>query len=127
MGLQILGVVMAIVGFILGYAFIGSRTYIGHLAVGSIILAMAVLQILTPICKPDKKADSRFYWNIVHHWNARLLFVLTIANVFVGLVTYGASNVALGLIAGWYAILAVIALALEVLTPKPEEAQAKPV
>ena len=43
-----------------------------------------VVQVLTPVIKPDKKAPARLYWNLVHWGLGYATAALAVANIFLG-------------------------------------------
>lgn len=83
---------MAAVGFVVGYGFIGTRSFFLHLAVGSTVLVLAVLQgflgawrrSISPFSN-GKGRKLKNYISTFHAINGRLLWKLAVVNVVHGL------------------------------------------
>ena len=85
-------VVLAAVGLALGLAA-GSHTYRAHMGLGIFIFIFVCVQAaFAALCRPDKYAPSRDRWTLVHSWSGRFLYLLGVANVFVGLRVIGAGK-----------------------------------
>jgi hypothetical protein len=73
---------------------------IAHLSTGTIVVALATLNILLGIFRPSQASPRRKYFNWIHGWSGRLAVVLAFVTVFLGLVLIDAG-------AAWYAIIGV--------------------
>jgi hypothetical protein len=95
-------VVLALVGFILGFFVIGSHTYIAHLTIGSIVLCLVAVQIMGGVWRsrifPMESENSsniekfsrshKHQISLAHSILGRLIWSLALANAFIGLTIY---------------------------------------
>ena len=87
--------VMVLAGFIIGVNKIGygdvGGVYSAHRNIGIAVLTFLLIQYIIALIRPgpptvmqDDMTTARYVWQIIHHWNGRLVYLLAIANVFVG-------------------------------------------
>jgi Eukaryotic cytochrome b561 len=79
-----LSFVAIVIAYALGLAE-GSRSETAHLVVGSVAFALASLQIVGGVFRPQKGKPLRNVFYILHSWMGRMAFVLAAVNIFIGL------------------------------------------
>uniref|UniRef100_A0A0D9W6N6 Cytochrome b561 and DOMON domain-containing protein n=1 Tax=Leersia perrieri TaxID=77586 RepID=A0A0D9W6N6_9ORYZ len=77
------GIAAAVLGFRLNDD--GLKNVDVHRALGIAILAMASLQVMAFLARPDKTSKVRRFWNWYHHYIGRAAIVVSIGNIFLGL------------------------------------------
>ncbi|KAF8391574.1 hypothetical protein HHK36_023880 [Tetracentron sinense] len=87
-----------------------------HRILGIIIFTFSTLQMLAFLLKPEKKDESRQYWDIYHHFLGYSLIVVIIVNVFDGISILQPSQNWKWSYVGILVLLASIVLVLEVFT-----------
>lgn len=87
MAIQVAGYAVGIAGIVLGFRLSedGLRNVDVHKALGIAILAMASLQVMAILARPDKTSKVRRFWNWYHHNIGRAAILLAIGNIFLGL------------------------------------------
>ncbi|CAD6260413.1 unnamed protein product [Miscanthus lutarioriparius] len=87
MAIQVSGYAVGIAGIVLGFRLNedGLKNVDVHKALGIAILAMASLQVLAILARPDKTSKVRRFWNWYHHNIGRATILLAIGNIFLGL------------------------------------------
>nr|CAB3484983.1 unnamed protein product [Digitaria exilis] len=87
MAIQVAGFAVGIAAIVLGFRLNGDgiKNVDVHKALGIAILAMASLQVLAILARPDKTSKVRRFWNWYHHNIGRAAILLAIGNVFLGL------------------------------------------
>jgi len=94
-----IGGILALIAFVIGYFAIGTRTFMLHFVLGTIVLCFMVILIIggvwrTRIFMQSEKQDSGFAFkhrhtiSAAHRWLGRLTWALAVANCFVGLNIY---------------------------------------
>ena len=91
-------VIFASLGFLIGYAFIGTRTFIVHFAIGTAVLVLMVFQATLGFWRtrilsatPPTSGLDRFAkinkngLSAVHAWTGRVTWMLAAVNVYFGL------------------------------------------
>jgi Eukaryotic cytochrome b561 len=85
----------------------GDRRDKKHLAVGCVVLALAVMQLLLAIFRPNKQSGKREVFYLLHSNGGRLCWLLALINVFIGLDIADASTslkVVTGVVTGVFAV-----------------------
>lgn len=87
MAIQVSGYAVGIAGVVLGFRLNedGLKNVDVHKALGIAILAIASLQVLAILARPDKTSKVRRFWNWYHHNIGRATILLAIGNIFLGL------------------------------------------
>ncbi|OEL31406.1 Cytochrome b561 and DOMON domain-containing protein [Dichanthelium oligosanthes] len=87
MAIQVAGFAVGIAAIVLGFRLNedGLKNVDVHKALGIAILAMASLQVLAILARPDKTSKVRRFWNWYHHNIGRAAILLAIGNIFLGL------------------------------------------
>lgn len=90
-------VFFAMIGFIIGLVFIGTKSYTKHLMIGLAVLILMCSQVMlgiwratiVPLVKPKYllgRIGKRWKNNLIffHVWNGRLVWILACANILYG-------------------------------------------
>ncbi|RLM64734.1 cytochrome b561 and DOMON domain-containing protein [Panicum miliaceum] len=87
LAIQVSGYAIGIAAVVLGFRLNedGLRNVGVHKALGIGILAMASLQVLAILARPDKTSKVRRFWNWYHHNIGRAAILVAVGNVFLGL------------------------------------------
>ncbi|CAN6249209.1 unnamed protein product [Urochloa humidicola] len=87
MAIQVCGFAIGIAAVVLGFRINedGLKNVDIHKALGIAILAMASLQVLAILARPDKTSKVHRFWNWYHHNIGRAAIVVAIGNIFLGL------------------------------------------
>ncbi|KAJ1271708.1 hypothetical protein BS78_06G146800 [Paspalum vaginatum] len=87
MAIQVAGFALGIAAVVLGFRLNedGLKNVDVHKAFGIAILAMATLQVMAILARPDKTSKVRRFWNWYHHNIGRAAILLAMGNVFLGL------------------------------------------
>ncbi|CAN6239999.1 unnamed protein product [Urochloa humidicola] len=87
MAIQVCGFAIGIAGVVLGFRINedGLKNVDVHKALGIAILAMASLQVLAILARPDKTSKVRRFWNWYHHNIGRAAILVAIGNISLGL------------------------------------------
>lgn len=87
MAIQAAGFAVGIASIVLGFRLNenGLKNVDVHKALGIAILAMASLQVMALLARPDKTSKVRRFWNWYHHNIGRAAILLAIGNIFLGL------------------------------------------
>lgn len=84
-GLQMFAVVVAFVAWVMMLVR-GSRTKTTHLAIGSTVMALAIVQVAyATFLRPAKGADRRAMWTLIHRFLGSVILILAIINCFIGI------------------------------------------
>jgi len=93
---QYFGFVLSTAGIILGYVMVGTFQFrvVAHSVIGTIIFAGSILQVVGAFFRPHKKKDepitnARKAFEIGHHWNGRVLVLLSVAQIILGIYAIG--------------------------------------
>ena len=86
------GLVLVIAGFVIAVNKLGPVTHATHRGIGIYVVAAMLFQPLNAIIRPpppgvgvgEKSTTLRLVWQALHHWNARVAYVLAIVNVYIG-------------------------------------------
>ncbi|KAG8082517.1 hypothetical protein GUJ93_ZPchr0014g47365 [Zizania palustris] len=87
MAIQVVAFLGGIAAVVLGFRLNedGLKNVDVHRALGIAILAMASLQVMAFLARPDKTSKVRRFWNWYHHNIGRAAILLAIGNIFLGL------------------------------------------
>uniref|UniRef100_A0A0D9ZML1 Cytochrome b561 and DOMON domain-containing protein n=1 Tax=Oryza glumipatula TaxID=40148 RepID=A0A0D9ZML1_9ORYZ len=87
MAIQAVAFTVGIASVILGFRLNedGLKNVDVHRALGIAILAMASLQVMAFLARPDKTSKVRRFWNWYHHYIGRAAILVAIGNIFLGL------------------------------------------
>ncbi|CAL5026672.1 unnamed protein product [Urochloa decumbens] len=87
MAIQVCGFAIGIAAIVLGFRLNedGLKNVDVHKALGIAILAMASLQVMAILARPDKTSKVRRFWNWYHHNIGRAAILLAMGNIFLGL------------------------------------------
>jgi len=87
LAIQVCGYAIGIAAVVLGFRLNGDglKDVDAHKALGIAILAMASLQVLAILARPDKTSKVRRFWNWYHHNIGRAAILVAVGNVFLGL------------------------------------------
>jgi len=88
-GLQITGIVLAVIGWVIGVFVIGSGTFVSHFYIGTIAVAVAVAQPFNAFIRPhiEKGEPPSLYrriWFFFHSNLGRSALILALANMLIG-------------------------------------------
>jgi len=95
-----IGAVFALIAFVIGYFAIGTRTFILHFVLGTMVLCFMVILIIGGVWRTrifiqtEEKVGPGFAYkhrhtiSTAHRWLGRLTWSLAVANCFVGLNIY---------------------------------------
>jgi len=99
-----IGAILALIAFVIGYFAIGTRTFILHFVLGTIVLCFMVILIIGGVWRTrifmqadrqDEKQEGpgfaykhRHTISTAHRWLGRLTWALAVANCFVGINIY---------------------------------------
>jgi hypothetical protein len=79
-----------------------------HLVFGTLVLGLAVGQVLMGALRPDKGAPTRARFNLFHWWGGRATVALALLSILLGIALADVSK-------GWYAFVALVVVAWAVL------------
>jgi len=93
---QYSGFTISIAGIILGYVMLGPYHFrkVTHAVIGTVILVLSFFQVLIaffrPHIIPDKpKTKNRKLFELIHHWNGRILALLAVVQIYLGIFAIG--------------------------------------
>lgn len=109
-GLNLSGVVLALVALVLAYTQ-GSHTETAHLVVGTIVGFLMILQVAGGLLRPNLRSARRRVWYAGHGGSGYTALALAMANVWVGLSIIGAElgyYIVCGALVGVHVLLHVV-------------------
>ncbi len=101
--LNAVAVVVAVVAYIMGLSR-GSHKQLAHLAIGTIVVSLALVQAVSGTMRPEKRRRTRQVWFLLHAYPGRIALCLAILNTYFGLYIYGVRW-------HWYFILTAVVVA----------------
>jgi len=84
--------------------------------IGTVILILTVFQMASGYLRPhkgDPPSGGRLVFEFFHHWNGRILLILSIAQITLGIIELGVNNFAYGIWLPFLLILFLTAIILE--------------
>ncbi|KAA8515607.1 hypothetical protein F0562_018782 [Nyssa sinensis] len=79
----VIGIAGCVTGLVLGHMSPGVHHH-DHMAIGTTVFCLGVLQVLALFLRPKKDHKYRHYWNIYHHYTGYAVLILGVANIFLG-------------------------------------------
>lgn len=93
-------VLLTIAGYIMAVSR-GSHTETAHLVIGTIVLALALLQALGGLLRPGIGSKKRSVWYLLHACSGGVLAILAASNAFLGIDIIGGGT-------GWFVACGVV-------------------
>jgi hypothetical protein len=107
---QIAGVLAAIAGIAIGYDMTKSDPWREntHASIGTSLLGMTIAQVFIAAIRPHKDDSWRAFWYWVHMSMAVGIFVLSMANIFIGFDIYGVETNLVTAFTAWMVVFIVM-------------------
>jgi len=108
--LQNYAFIIMLTGIIIGYTLpaIQFKSFTAHAPLGTVIFILTFFQMASGYLRPhkgDPPSTARLVFEFFHHWNGRIILILTIAQIALGIIEIGVNNFAYGI---WLPFLLVI-------------------
>lgn len=111
-GINILSIAVVLSAYIMGIVR-GSRAEIAHLALGTIAIAIGLIQIISGTARPKKESAARKPWYLSHAITGSITITVAMANALLGMILF---NVRVGWYVTWGVLVGIHVLAHIVLT-----------